>query len=256
MTQLVNIYNNKFFQAYGYEGYSYVSAKEYFAYLFEFYRPNSIVDFGCGIGAWLTAANELGVKDLLGIDGNWIDGKQLNADKIEYKLVDLEQPIKLDRKFDLAISLEVAEHLSEERAKSFISNICASADVVIFSAAVKGQGGVNHINEQWQSYWIDIFSQNNYQCIDLFRSKFWNSETVGFYYAQNAFLFIKRGDERIKLFDQQALEPIYDVSHPRMFARPQYPKYCTLQAYLRTTPRIPYMLAKSILRKLNFKAED
>ncbi len=250
MAKLKNIYDNKFYKGYGYDSTSYLTAKEYFACLFELYKPSSIVDFGCGIGAWLTAAHELGVKDLLGTDGNWIEGKQLNADKINYKLADLEQPIKLDRQFDLAISLEVAEHLSEERAKSFISDICASANLVIFSAAVKGQGGVNHINEQWQSYWIDIFSQNNYQCIDLFRSKFWNSETVAFYYIQNTFLFVQRKDERIKLFDQQAFKPIYDVCHPRMFEIPNYPKYCNLKTYLRTTPRLLSLIANSIVKKL------
>ncbi|MEQ8758109.1 MAG: methyltransferase domain-containing protein [Coleofasciculus sp. G1-WW12-02] len=246
MTNLAKKYNSNFFAAQK-EG-SYRSAKEYLAYFFSFYQPNSIVDFGCGTGTWLTAAHELGVKDLVGIDGGWIQDKKINEENICYKMINLEKPIKLDRKFDLAISLEVAEHLSEIRAKSFVSDICSAADLVIFGAAIKCQDGVNHINEQWQSYWVNIFREQNYECIDFFRGKFWNDKNVNKDYVQNTFLYMKRGDERSQLLSTQEIHPIYDVCHPIFFERRS--KYCSLRTYIRTTPEIPGLIVKAVLRRL------
>lgn len=232
---------------------SYRSAKEFLSYLFDSYKPKSMVDFGCGAGPWLTVAYELGVKDLLGIDGEWIEGKQLNADKINYKLVDLEQPIRLEQEFDLAISLEVAEHLSEKRAKSFVADICAASNMIMFGAAIKGQGGVNHINEQWQSYWVDLFKQNNYICIDFFRSKFWDSQIVSSSYIQNTFLFISNEDkDKLNIFRSEESNTIYNVCHPKTFDRYRYPKskYCSLRTYIRTTPRIPLLIFQAIWRRI------
>lgn len=250
MTNLAKTYNDKFYLQ---KTKSYLSAKEFLPYLFDSYKPRSMVDFGCGVGPWLTVASELGVTDLLGIDGEWIEGKQLNTDKINYKLVDLEQPIRLEHKFDLAISLEVAEHLSEKRAKSFVADICNAADVIMFGAAIKGQGGVNHINEQWQSYWVDLFKQNDYDCIDFFRSKFWNSQIVSSDYVQNAFLFVKKDSEKRNLFEERIIDTIYDCCHPDIFNRYRYPKnlkYCSLRTYIRTTPRIPLLIFQALWKRI------
>ena len=246
--KLSKLYNSKFFT--GQVDKSHRSAKEYMTYLFNFYKPNSIVDFGCGTGAWLMVAQDLGVKDLLGIDGEWIQGQQIDTEKINYKLENLEQSIKLQRKFDLAISLEVAEHLTENRAKSFVSDICCAADLVLFGAAIKGQGGINHINEQLPSYWINLFRENNYECLDFFRGNFWDSQNIGSGYIQNTFLYLKKGDERKKLFSQAEIKPIYDVYHPIIFERYRHPKYCGLKTYIRTTPRIPQLIVKAISRRL------
>jgi hypothetical protein len=53
-------------------------------------------------------------------------------------------PEHLVGRFDLAVCLEVAEHLPPERAESFIRELCDLAPVVLFSAAIPGQGGTGH----------------------------------------------------------------------------------------------------------------
>ena len=69
-------------------------------------------------------------------------------------------PLRIGRRFDLVNCLEVAEHLDASRADSFVDDLCALGDVVVFSAAIPGQGGTHHVNEQFQSYWQERFRRN------------------------------------------------------------------------------------------------
>ncbi|MGB3405204.1 MAG: class I SAM-dependent methyltransferase [Microcoleaceae cyanobacterium] len=219
MTYVENQYNKAFYNAQS-DG-SLNSAKEILGYFFKLYQPNSVVDFGCGIGTWLAIAHSLGIQDLLGIDGLWIDSEKFNPEVINYHLQDLEQPISLDRNFDLALSLEVAEHLTPQRGESFIQEMCQASDLIIFGAAIPGQAGTNHINTQPQSYWISLFESHGYHCLDLFRPVFWNSPKVEFWYAQNTFLFVKPSHPHFNQFQQhnQTLSLISDIYHPRHFQK-------------------------------------
>jgi SAM-dependent methyltransferase len=219
MTHAEPLYNQAFYNAQS-NG-SLKSAQELLGYFFKLYQPNSIVDFGCGIGTWLAIAYSLGIQDLLGIDGLWIEAEKLNPEIINYHLQDLEQPISLDRTFDLALSLEVAEHLTPERGESFIQEMCQASDLIIFGAAIPGQAGANHINTQPQSYWISLFENHGYHCLDLFRPVFWNSPNVEFWYSQNTFLFVKPNHPYFKQFQQhsQTLPFIPDLYHPRHFQK-------------------------------------
>ena len=138
--------------------------------------------------------------------------------RIEFRAVDLASPIKVDERFDLAISLEVAEHLPATRADSFVELLCHCADVVIFGAATKLQGGTNHINEQWQSYWVERFEGHGYTCIDLFRQSSWGSNEVDWWYQQNAFLFVNKDAELSLLKLTQHFPPtMTDIVHPNNF---------------------------------------
>ncbi len=105
---------------------------------------------------------------------------------------DLTKPLKLKEKFDLAISLEVAEHLPEKSAEIFIDSLTGLSDIILFSAAIPYQRGTNHINEQFPEYWIDKFKKRNYLVIDCIRKKIWNNPKVYFFYSQNILLFIKK----------------------------------------------------------------
>lgn len=73
--------------------------------------------------------------------------------RIKFVAADLANPLKepLGR-FDLAISVEVAEHLPKEAAETFIDNLVSLSDEVVFGAAYEHQGGVNHLNEQKHIY--------------------------------------------------------------------------------------------------------
>lgn len=154
------------------------------------------MDFGCGMGTWLKVFTDHGVDDILGIDGHHIDTNSLLISPnhfIPFNLDSKEElPISLNKQFDLAISLEVAEHISKSNAERFVSHLTSRSSVIMFSAAVPYQGGTNHINEQWPSYWAEYFSKYNYIPIDYFRPKIWSNSNIPFYYKQNLILFIEK----------------------------------------------------------------
>ena len=106
--------------------------------------------------------------------------------------MDLEKKISPKSKYDLAISLEVAEHLSKDRAESFVHDLCGFSDVVLFSGATIGQGGDEHINEQRLSYWKNLFEEEDYCCLDIIRGLIWNDNDIPFWYRQNIVIFVKR----------------------------------------------------------------
>jgi SAM-dependent methyltransferase len=156
-------------------------------------KPVSVVDVGCGAGHWLAVASELGISDVMGVEGDWIGAAELAVPREKIVIHDLGAPLDLGRRFDLAISLEVAEHLPESTAREFIRTLCKAADRVLFSAAIPGQGGRHHLNEQWPKYWADLFSDLGYGCHDLLRPQVWNNPRVLWYYAQNCLLFVRKG---------------------------------------------------------------
>jgi SAM-dependent methyltransferase len=175
------------------------AAEEMVPYIVNLLQPNSVVDVGCGIGTWLKVFLDNGVLDYLGIDGNYLDKSLLKIDKSFFVQHDLETYYASTRKFDLVISLEVAEHLKEESADEFINTLTDLGDVVVFSAAVPNQGGQNHLNEQKPSYWIEKFKDQGFECFDILRPVFWDNTNVDCWYRQNIFLFSKRQDLKDKL---------------------------------------------------------
>ena len=117
-------------------------------------RPSKVVDIGCGSGAWLSVFKERGASKVLGLDGHWVNTDCLQIARDEFVPVDLEQPLKLQDRFDLAVCMEVAEHLAPETARPLVDSLVNLAPAVLFSAAVPFQGGTGHVNEQWPDYWV------------------------------------------------------------------------------------------------------
>ncbi len=166
--------------------------------LFKWIQPERVIDAGCGSGAWLSVIRSLGADNVLGLDGSW-------AEKI-YKLephtfipADLNLPLPVDGPFDLALSLEVAEHLPSGRAESFIAELVRLSNVILFSAAVPSQGGVRHLNEQWPEYWAGLFDSHGYRALDIIRPEIWDNDQVEWWYRQNILVFC-RGNEIPALF--------------------------------------------------------
>jgi SAM-dependent methyltransferase len=168
------------------------SAREILPLVLHAVKPASVIDVGCGTGNWLAMAHELGVHDVLGIDGPWVKA-QLAIPPDKFVEHDLSTPLKLDRRFDLALSLEVAEHLPASAAQILVQSLCDAADVVLFSAAIPGQGGRRHVNEQWPAYWAELFADLHYECYDFLRPKIWNNPRVTWHYAQNSVIFAHSG---------------------------------------------------------------
>lgn len=220
--QLEQFYDGKFYKD---PRGSIRSAQIILGLLFKFYQPQSVVDFGCGVGGWLAAAEALGSKTLKGFDGDWVPKESLFSKNIDFVPVNLEEEFEIERRYDLAMSVEVAEHLSETRAKPFVDMLCKASDVVLFGAAAKGQGGTNHINEQWQSYWINLFHSNRYDCFDIFRGVIWDNDQVDWWYRQNIFLFVNRDTQNtgLNLEMLKAKERmIPDVVHPSKIEDPTF----------------------------------
>lgn len=167
------------------------SAEIIVPYIIELLNPKSVVDVGCGLGQWLYVFKQNGVKKILGIDGAHVPKKNIyiGNDFHEFDLNNFEKYDNNER-FDLAISLEVAEHLREDKAEKFIKMLTNFSDIVIFSAAIPGQTGENHLNEQFPQYWINFFKNYSYDVYDPFRKRFWSSD-VNWWYSQNMLLFVK-----------------------------------------------------------------
>jgi len=205
---------------------SLTSAKVYFEILSDFFTPLTIIDVGCGRGAWLKAfGNDLSTS-IVGIDGPWNSKKDLLDPRIQFLPKDLnllDCDFFLD-KFDLAISVEVAEHLLPESASKFIGELTKLSDAIIFGAAYPGQGGTSHLNEQPQSYWASIFDTHQYVVFDLFRPKVWGDDRVLYWYQQNTFLYVRDGSD---LFDRllgMGIQPINNIAflnciHPELYHR-------------------------------------
>jgi SAM-dependent methyltransferase len=178
----------------------------------------SVVDLGCGDGGWLAAFIEAGVCDVLGLDGPWVKREFLKITPDRFMGVDLSAPLRLNRRFDLALSVEVAEHLPAACAETFVDNLVTLSPVVLFSAAVPGQGGVHHVNEQWPDYWAEIFKKRGYRALDLLRPLIWSDASVAWWYRQNLLLF---ATERA-ITDNDALAAIADSpSGPLALVHPE-----------------------------------
>lgn len=196
----------------------------------------SVVDVGCGIGTWLRVATELGVSDTQGVDGPWVREDQLLIPKERFVAADLAKALSLGRRFDLAMSLEVAEHLPPEASDAFVRSLAALAPVVLFSAAIPGQGGTGHINERWPGFWSEVFKGCGYKPYDLVRQKVWNESSVCWWYAQNAVMYASaEGIERFgSLRSVPSQEPAALV-HPGCFERNR-PAPIGLRAWARALP--------------------
>ncbi|GHA24508.1 hypothetical protein GCM10007989_20220 [Devosia pacifica] len=143
----------------------------------------------------------------------------LDDPAIRFHAADLARPIDHALTADLAISLEVAEHLPASRAKGFVSDLTGIAPAILFSAAVPGQGGVNHINERWQSYWAELFAAHGYRPYDLIRPEIWGDHAIPFWYRQNVLLYLS--DAHHAADPSRAVRDLarLDLVHPELMSR-------------------------------------
>jgi SAM-dependent methyltransferase len=190
MKKKVSHYNSEFFAEMT-PG-SVATASQVIPYILELVECKSAVDVGCGVGSWLSVFQKYGVGDVLGIDGAYVRTNNLLIPASCFLEADLTKQIQISRTFDIALSLEVAEHLPRDRSVSFVEFLTSLSSVVLFSASLPYQDGTNHINEQWLEYWTELFEKHGYQPIDCLRRVFWNNPQVNWWYAQNMVLYVKK----------------------------------------------------------------
>jgi SAM-dependent methyltransferase len=198
------------------------SARRILPALIELFKVASAIEVGCGHGHWTQAAIEAGVEDYRAVDGPWNDPEKLLIDRSRFQQADLSVPLQLDRRFDMAICLEVAEHVRGDSAAVLVKSLADTADVILFGAAIPFQGGFQHINEQWPSYWRDLFAPHGYIPYDLVRPRHWTDQAIHYWYRQNAFVYVLQAD-RAKTAIAENAAPVgslamFDAVHPEKFA--------------------------------------
>jgi hypothetical protein len=150
---------------------------------------HSLLDVGAGHGAWAREWREAGVAEVIAVDGHYVDTAQLVIPESCFRRHDLSRPLDLGRRFDLVQSLEVAEHIDEENSETFVGNLVAHGDVVLFSAAVPNQGGEHHVNEQEPEYWRKKFAARGYAAFDWLRPQLAERRDVMAWYRFNSVIY-------------------------------------------------------------------
>jgi len=197
------------------------SARQLLPLLSEAMPIGSVLDIGCGQGAWLSVWRELGVEDVLGVDGDYVRRDKLLIPENLFIAADLTKGLDIGRKFDLVQSLEVAEHLPSSKAGSFVEGIIAHGNLIMFSAAPKGQGGDHHINEQNYEYWRSLFRAHGYAVLDCIRPEIAGIDSIEPWYRYNTFLYVHE-DRLPQLPDKFRASRIPDDRKLRDISPPLY----------------------------------
>ncbi len=233
------------------------SARGIVPLVMSFVHPESVIDVGCGVGSWLSVFKEYGVKEVLGIDGDYVDRQMLEIPQASFMPFDLRNPLRIDREYDLAVSLEVAEHLPEQYATQFVDSLSRLAPVILFSAAIPFQDGTHHLNEQWPDYWISQFQERGFVSIDCIRRQVWRNANVEWFYAQNSFLLVRQADlSRYPALEweyQASSRDLLDIVHPLKYldlVAAADPRNSTLRKVLAALPLLAKNAVKRRLRRV------
>ncbi len=176
----------------------------------------SVLDVGCGHGAWLAVWQQF-APDVIGLDGDYVDRQRLLIAPTSFQACDLTHSFDLGRQFDLVQSLEVAEHLPAASAAGFVASLIRHGDLVLFSAAARGQGGDHHINEQDYDYWRVLFAMHDYIPLDYLRPLLGAERDVEPWYRYNTLLYVSSArfeqlPETLRRTRIPDTQPICDVS--------------------------------------------
>ncbi len=227
------------------------SAQEIVPLVLELTSPKSVVDVGCGVGTWLAVFREHGVEDVLGIDGDYVDRTMLEIPAHLFVARDLSRPLRLDRQFDLVVSLEVAEHLPPACAETFVASLTSLGPAVLFSAAIPFQGGTGHVNERWPEYWAERFRDRGYVVVDCIRRRVWRNRNVASWYAQNTLLFARPDylERHPRLEQELAATSLAQLSivHPKRYLYLTDPRNMPLGRVLAS---LPALFTRALRRRL------
>jgi 2-polyprenyl-3-methyl-5-hydroxy-6-metoxy-1,4-benzoquinol methylase len=160
----------------------------------ELLEVSSVLDVGCGLGVWLEVWAQAGASRVLGVDGDYVDRTRLAVDIANFRAYDIGRPFDLGERFDLVQSLEVGEHVDPAQADIYVDNLVRHGDLILFSAAVPGQGGENHVNEQPLAYWREKFEIRGFRTFDPIRPAISANEEVATWYRFNTLLYV-RGEQ-------------------------------------------------------------
>ncbi len=245
--ELSEIYNQSFYDEQRQA--SLDAAGKFLPFLFNYYKPQSVIDIGCGIGTWLKVCQDLGIENIQGVDINTIESSLLLVPRESIRQLDLTKvPLgnnfDINSRYDFLICLEVAEHLEPTVSQDFIEFLTSLSDVIMFSAAIPYQVGTNHINCKPFDFWIELFKKNGFKCLDLFRPRFMlDSSISSWWYSQNAFLYVRES----KLKEIPVLQPFISEK-PIMYSHP-----CIVQNIIAQKIKSDLKMEKSIAFRIERK---
>jgi SAM-dependent methyltransferase len=153
------------------------------------YNPTSVADIGCGTGSFANEFLKMGIEDVTGYEGQWMERVPTLLPKDKFIFKDITKPMTASRSYDLCICLEVAEHLNAIDAPVLIELLTSLSVRIVFSAAIPGQGGNHHVNEQWPNYWSRLFMEKGFYLEWDPRLELWNNNNVASCYRQNLLIF-------------------------------------------------------------------
>ena len=207
--------------------------------------PTSVLDVGCASGVWLAEWSHIGVKEVVGVDKDYVPRSKLAIPAGAFRAVDISQPFDLRQHFDLVLCLEVAEHIPDAHSDTLIDNLCRHGDLIMFSAAIPGQGGEFHVNEQPYEYWRAKFAVRGYAVFDCARRPVAGLKEIEPWYRFNTFLFANEdGQSRLSY---SARRDIVEASKPLEILAPWHWRMC---CYVRSRLLSPFV---SMLGCVGFK---
>jgi SAM-dependent methyltransferase len=224
------------------------SAKAIVPLLLEKFPIRSVIDIGCGVGPWLRTFTEHGIHDVIGLDGDYIKREALEIPQDRFQATDLTSDFQITRRYDLACSLEVAEHLPLDVGPRLIEKLCQAAPVILFSAAIPGQGGTGHVNEAWQDEWRGQFAHHGYHPLDFIRWQVWGLAEVEWWYQQNLVVYV----DATQLSMSSDFRPVQEmislnVVHPDCYAR-QVEAATTY--FSKAIKQLPALFSNAVKRRL------
>lgn len=165
MTFDLSIYNDEFFK--WHHEYTREYAINFMNWYIDKYNPMSIIDFGCGLGSFLEAGYNKGLRKLLGYEIGGEFAKKYTNPTIQkfIKYTDCTVPLRLS-KYDCVISIETAEHIDPMNTAQFIDNLVnsyADGGTILFTAAPPEQAGCGHINCLPREVWLEKFSKRRFE---------------------------------------------------------------------------------------------
>ncbi|RVQ67591.1 methyltransferase domain-containing protein [Croceicoccus ponticola] len=218
------------------------SARAILPPLLRLFDAHSLLEVGCGNGHWTQSARDVGIDDYNVVDGPWNNREHLLVENDRFIEANLSVPLKLGRRYDMAICLEVAEHVQQASAATLVASLCDAADVVLFGAAIPLQGGYGHINEQWPSWWRDLFAARGYRAFDLVRPRHWDDASIHYWYRQNTFVYVRESDAAALATAQEAEREsggalaLFDAVHPEKYIEMASYESIAMKKLLRRLP--------------------
>ena len=193
------------------------------AILEQWFDFQSILDLGCGTGNWLHCLSTGSNRTIQGLEMEIFDDATLSIPSSLILHLDLGRHVNLHRRFDLALCLEVAEHLDPACASTIVENCVRHSDIVLFSAALPGQQGLRHLNERPAEYWEDLFARHDYAVLDRIRPLIWNDPQIPIWYRQNLLLYARRSSEVFPGIDARSRATARPM--PLSLVHPEYLAY-------------------------------